>query len=117
MLAIVNVSESRGIKYGTGEQVYEVRINYRVLCEVRHVYEDGAAELFRKAAIALDARDKTNVDSVRERLANIIKPEAIDDWLTTHNDSFGCRPIDVIQSGRMKEIEAMLFVLETGMPG
>jgi hypothetical protein len=60
---------------------------------------------------------QADLDSIRERLSNIVKPEAIDDWLTTHNDSFGCRPIDVIQSGRLDEIEAMLFVLETGMPG
>lgn len=58
-----------------------------------------------------------SLDEVRERLEAIVKPEAIDDWLTTYNESLGCKPIEVIQSGRTDEIEAMLFVLETGMPG
>lgn len=58
MLAIVNVSESKGVAYGRGEQHYELRLNYRVLAEVRHNFEDGAVVLLRKAADALEEEER-----------------------------------------------------------
>lgn len=48
---ILNVTEStgRGV-YGVGEQHYLVRINYKVICEFTHNFEDGLAVCLRKAA-------------------------------------------------------------------
>lgn len=58
MLAIVNVSEDKGVPYGSGKQHYELRLNFKVLAEVEHVYEDGAAKLLRAAADALEAKEQ-----------------------------------------------------------
>ena len=53
MIAIVNVSET----YGEGIQVYEVRINRRVITRFYHVYTDGLAVCLRKAAEAVEKLD------------------------------------------------------------
>lgn len=58
-----------------------------------------------------------DIESIRSRLAAIVKPEAIDDWLETYNEAFDAKPIDLIGTDRQSEIESMLFQLETGMPG
>lgn len=54
---------------------------------------------------------------IRDLLERIIESEAIDPWLNTYNDSFGCKPIDMIGTERQKEIETMVEELESGMPG
>ena len=57
MLKLVNVSRQRCVPYGRGRQFYELRVNERFLCEVEHCFEDGASELLRRAADALDKVD------------------------------------------------------------
>ena len=54
---------------------------------------------------------------IRDLLERIVESEAIDPWLNTYNDVFGCKPIDMIGTDRQEEIEIMVERLESGMPG
>lgn len=56
------------------------------------------------------------IAKVRAALAGVIKQDAIDPWLRTKNDVFGCRPIDMIGSHREHEIYRMIERLESGEP-
>jgi len=53
-VVILNVSEDNGLEYGKGKQVYQLRINYRILCTLEHNFEDGLSSLLREAADNLD---------------------------------------------------------------
>jgi hypothetical protein len=51
---IQNISESEGKPYGSGEQLYQLRINNLHKAYVRHNFEDGLASLLRESALALE---------------------------------------------------------------
>ena len=54
---ILNISEHHGKKYGTGEQVYSLRINNRELCQFTHRSEDGLEACLRRAADAFEVQE------------------------------------------------------------
>ena len=54
---------------------------------------------------------------IRAKLERIVKKESIDSWLHTYNESFECKPIDMIGTDRQTELEDMIWRLESGMPG
>ena len=57
------------------------------------------------------------IDRLRERLARVMKPEFIPQWLETPNDAFGgLKPIEVLERGEIDRIWTMLFHLESGTP-
>ena len=52
----------------------------------------------------------------RERLAQVVKPEAIAEWLDTPNDAFGSlKPVEVIERGEIDRLWSMIFYLESGV--
>lgn len=52
----------------------------------------------------------------RQRLAEIVKPEAIPVWLDTPNDAFnGLKPVEVIERGEIDRLWNMIFYLESGV--
>lgn len=52
----------------------------------------------------------------RERLAQVVKPEAIPRWLDTPNDAFGgLKPVEVIERGEIDRLWTMIFYLESGV--
>lgn len=65
-----------------------------------------------------NATDKwyKQVAEVRAALGRIVKQEAIEPWLWSQNESFGCRPIDMIGTHREHEIYQMIDSLESGEP-
>lgn len=53
-----------------------------------------------------------------ESLSELIDPEYLGDWLQTPNQSFDdLKPIEVIERGNINLLWAMVFRLQTGMPG
>lgn len=51
----VNVSEKEGLKYGKGEQIYEVESSsHGITSRVKHIFEDGALKLAQKLIWKLD---------------------------------------------------------------
>ena len=57
------------------------------------------------------------IDRLRERLARVMKPEFIPQWLETPNDTFsGLKPIEVLERGEIDRIWTLLFHLESGTP-
>ena len=53
-----------------------------------------------------------------ESLSELIDPEYLGDWLQTPNQSFDdLKPIEVIERGNINQLWAMVFILQTGMPG
>ncbi len=52
----------------------------------------------------------------QDRLATLVKPEEIPDWLDTPNDAFdGLKPIEVIERGEIDRLWNMIFYLESGV--
>lgn len=52
----------------------------------------------------------------RDRLAEVVKPEAIAAWLETPNPAFdGLKPVEVIERGELDELLQMVFYLESAV--
>jgi transcriptional regulator with XRE-family HTH domain len=57
------------------------------------------------------------MDRLRDRLACVMKPEFIPQWLEAPNESFGgLKPLEVLERGEIDRIWALLFHLESGTP-
>ena len=51
----------------------------------------------------------------QERLAEIVEPGAIPEWLDTPNQAFdGLKPLEVIERGEIDRLWNMIFYLESG---
>jgi DNA-binding transcriptional regulator YiaG len=56
------------------------------------------------------------VERFHKRLAEVVKPGSIPDWLDTPNDAFdGLKPIEVIERGEVDRLWNMIFYLESGI--
>ncbi len=56
------------------------------------------------------------LERLRLRLAQVMKPEFIAAWLSTPNDAFdGLKPLEVIERGEMDRLWEMIFYLESGI--
>jgi DNA-binding transcriptional regulator YiaG len=52
----------------------------------------------------------------QQRLAEIVKPEAIPGWLDTPNEALaGLKPLEVIERGEIDRLWNMIFYLESGV--
>jgi DNA-binding transcriptional regulator YiaG len=52
----------------------------------------------------------------QERLAEVVDPEAIPEWLDTPNEAFdGLKPLEVIERGEIDRLWNMIFYLESGV--
>src|SRR5438270_5918463 len=50
------------------------------------------------------------------RLAEVVQPEAIPEWLDTPNNAFdGLKPLEVIERGEIDRLWNMIFYLESGV--
>jgi DNA-binding transcriptional regulator YiaG len=50
------------------------------------------------------------------RLAEVVQPDAIPEWLDTPNDAFdGLKPLEVIERGEIDRLWNMIFYLESGI--
>lgn len=55
-------------------------------------------------------------DRFRERLAQVVKANAIPAWLETPNAAFdGLKPVEVIERGEIDRLWSMIFYLESGV--
>ncbi len=66
--------------------------------------------------------DESGLRRIREterfqaRLAEVVSPEEIPQWLETPNDAFdGLKPLEVIERGEIDRLWDMLFYLESGV--
>jgi DNA-binding transcriptional regulator YiaG len=56
------------------------------------------------------------IDRLRARLARVIKPPFIAEWLSTPNDEFdGLKPLEVVERGEVDRLWDMIFYLESGI--
>ncbi len=52
----------------------------------------------------------------QERLAEVVQPDAIPEWLDTPNPAFdGLKPLEVIERGEIDRLWNMIFYLESGV--
>lgn len=62
------------------------------------------------------SRRLLETERFRERLAQIVKPEAIPSWFETPNEAFGgLKPVEVIERGEIDRLWSMIFYLESGV--
>jgi hypothetical protein len=65
---------------------------------------------------APDLRRAREIERFQARLAGVISPEAIPEWLDTPNDAFdGLKPLEVIERGEIDRLWDMIFYLESGV--
>ncbi len=56
------------------------------------------------------------LDRFRDRLSEIVAPDAISAWLDTPNEAFnGLKPLEVIERGEIDRLWNMIFYLESGV--
>jgi transcriptional regulator with XRE-family HTH domain len=56
------------------------------------------------------------IDRLRSRLSQVIKPAFIPEWLSTPNDGFdGLKPLEVMERGEVDRLWDMIFYLESGI--
>lgn len=61
-------------------------------------------------------RDCRGIEGFRERLAGVVKPEVIPEWLETPNPAFdGLKPLEVIERGEIDRLWNVIFYLESGV--
>jgi hypothetical protein len=57
-----------------------------------------------------------DIERLEERLAEVVEPEAIPQWLETPNPAFdGLKPLEVIERGEIDRLWDMIFYLEWGV--
>jgi hypothetical protein len=55
---------------------------------------------------------------LREALGRVMRPNFIGQWMETPNPAFGgLKPLEVWERGEEDRIWAMIFYLESGIPG
>ena len=63
-------------------------------------------------------RTLTKVQRLREALARVMSPDFIGKWMETPNPAFGgMKPLEVWERGEEDRIWAMIYYLESGVPG
>ena len=56
------------------------------------------------------------IDRLRGRLSQVMKPEFIPEWLGMPNEAFdGLKPLEVIERGEIDRLWDMIFYLESGV--
>ena len=56
------------------------------------------------------------VERLRDRLAEVVKPNVIPAWLDTPNPAFnGLKPLEVVERGEVDQLWQMIFYLESGV--
>jgi hypothetical protein len=56
------------------------------------------------------------LDRFRERLSEVVEPDAIPAWLDTLNEAFdGLKPLEVIERGEIDRLWNMIFYPESGI--
>jgi hypothetical protein len=58
------------------------------------------------------------IERFQQRLSEVIKEEAIPEWLEKPNAAFGdLKPLEVIERGEIDRLWNMIFYLESGVAG
>ena len=61
-------------------------------------------------------RRMREIERLQERLAEVVQPEAIPQWLETPNPAFeGLKPLEVIERGEIDRLWTMICYLESGV--
>ena len=56
------------------------------------------------------------IERLRDRLAEVVSPDEIPQWLDTPNPAFGgLKPLEVIERGEVDQLWKMIFYLESGV--
>jgi transcriptional regulator with XRE-family HTH domain len=61
-------------------------------------------------------RRMREIERLQERLAELVEPASIPEWLETPNPAFeGLKPLEVIERGEIDRLWTMIFYLESGV--
>jgi hypothetical protein len=61
-------------------------------------------------------RRSKQINRLRARLSQVMKPEFIAQWLSTPNEEFdGLKPLEVIERGEIDRLWDMIYYLESGI--
>lgn len=70
---IQNISQDKGIDYGTGMQHYVLRINNKIIAYFEHNFSDGLSVCLQKAALAAADPNRHEKQVENELLMAILK--------------------------------------------
>ena len=69
-----------------------------------------------KAVSEPGLRRMREIERLQERLAEVVQPESIPQWLEAPNPTFeGLKPLEVIERGEIDRLWDMIFYLESGV--
>lgn len=59
----------------------------------------------------------TDLERIRTRLCELVEEKTVDIWLETPNKAFqNKKPIELINEGNLRQLEEMIYRLESGVP-
>lgn len=95
----------------------EVGLSIRLFSRLTGFSERAIAGWEGGAPVSEPARRRLlEVERFRSRLAEVVRPEAIPEWLDTPNEAFeGLKPVEVIERGEIDRLWNMIFYLESGV--
>lgn len=95
----------------------EVGVSIRLLSRLTGFSERAIAGWERGAPVSEPAKRRLlEIERFRSRLAQVVKPDSIPDWLDTPNEAFGgLKPVEVIERGEIDRLWNMIFYLESGV--
>lgn len=92
-------------------------VSIRLLARLTGFSERAIAGWESGAPLSEPARRRLlEFERFRQRLAEVVQPESIPEWLDTPNDAFeGLKPVEVIERGEIDRLWNMIFYLESGV--
>jgi len=95
----------------------EVGVSIRLLSRLTGFSERAIAGWESGAPVSEPAKRRLlEIERFRSRLAEVVRPDSIPEWLDTPNDAFdGLKPVEVIERGEIDRLWNMIFYLESGV--
>ena len=95
----------------------EIGVSIRTLSRLTGFSERAIAGWEGGAPVSEPARRRLlEIDRFRRRLAEVVAPGSIPEWLDTPNDAFGgLKPVEVIERGEIDRLWNMIFYIESGI--
>ncbi len=95
----------------------EVGVSIRLLSRLTGFSQRAIAGWESGAPVSEPARRRLlEIERFRSRLAEVVQPDSIPEWLDTPNEAFeGLKPVEVIERGEIDRLWNMIFYLESGV--
>jgi len=111
--------ESAAVRVSVGEVRKRLGVPRKTFSRILAVSERSLADVEKGSRPASEAvrRRATEVERLRQALAEVVDEGAIAEWLDTPNAAFdNLKPLEVIERGEIDRLWRMIYLLRSGEP-